>query len=54
MGSLNEFSAILVISFGISLMVAILQPISTGLIATYASPEDKGLMAGLGELVSKA
>lgn len=54
MGSLNEFSAILVISFGISLMVAILQPISTGLIATYARPEDKGLMAGLGELVSKA
>lgn len=54
MGSLNEFSAILVISFGISLMVAILQPISTGLIATYARPGDKGLMAGLGELVSKA
>lgn len=53
MGILNEFGTILAISFGISLMVAILQPITTGLIASYARPEDKGLMAGLGELVSK-
>lgn len=53
MGSLSSFGAILGICFGISLMVAILQPISTALITSYARPEDKGLMAGLSELVSK-
>lgn len=53
MGNLSSFGAILGVCFGISLMVAILQPISTALITSYARPEDKGLMAGLSELVSK-
>lgn len=53
MGSSDNFWAILTISFGVSLVIAIVQPISSALISSYIKPEDKGIMAWAQELISR-
>ena len=45
--------AIVVASFGLSLAIAMLQPITSALILGYAKPKDKGLIAGMQEFSSK-
>lgn len=52
-GIYDGFLAIVLLSFGCSLMVALLSPITAALIVGYAKPQDKGLMAGLQEFVSR-
>lgn len=53
LGSSENFLAILSFSFGISLTVAMVQPISSALILSYIDPQDKGLISGLQELVGR-
>lgn len=52
-GRYDGFWAIVILSFGVSLMVALLSPITSALIIGYAKPKDKGLMSWLQELVSR-
>lgn len=53
LGSVEHFLAILGLSFGLALVVALLQPITTAFILSYAKPQDKGLIAGMQELVNR-
>ena len=53
LGSTSSFMAIVVASFGLSLAIAMLQPITSALILGYAKPKDKGLIAGMQEFSSK-
>lgn len=53
LGNAHSFSTIVAISFGLSLVVAIFQPISAALILGYAKSKDKGLIAGMQEFTGK-
>ncbi len=53
LGRMDGFTAIVGLSFGISLMIALLSPMTAALITGYAKPKDKGLMAGAQEFVSR-
>lgn len=54
LGTASWFLAIVGASFWLSLIVALLQPISSALILWYAKPQDKGLVVGMQEFVSKS
>lgn len=54
LGCYDGFLAIVILSFWISLMIALLAPVTAALIIGYAKPKDKGLMSGLQEFVSRA
>lgn len=47
------FLQIVGVSFGLSLIVALLQPITVALMLEYAKPKDKGLMAGMQEFSNR-
>lgn len=45
LGRMDGFAAIVGLSFGISLMIALLSPMTAALITGYAKPKDRGMMA---------
>ncbi|MDO4714561.1 MAG: MFS transporter [bacterium] len=53
LGNAHSFPTIVAISFGLSLVVAIFQPIAAALILGYAKSKDKGLIAGMQEFTGK-
>lgn len=53
LGRYDGFLSIVVISFWISLIIALLSPVTAALIVGYSKPKDKGLMSGLQEFVSR-
>jgi MFS family permease len=51
LGFYSWFFAIVLLSFLISLMVALLSPITSALVTWYTKPKDNGVMSGLLEFV---
>lgn len=53
LGRSSGFLQIVGVSFGLALIVALLQPITVALMLEYAKPKDKGLMAGMQEFSNR-
>jgi MFS family permease len=53
LGFHDDFAIILVLTFAISLGIALLNPLTSALVSSYTQQKDKGVMAGTQDFVSK-